>query len=73
LIQAVTPRRHSRLCLQQGVTLFGQSIELFALLRDTIGVSFLGLATGATCDLFHQLPEIALKNGDTIVEFRSGQ
>jgi hypothetical protein len=55
---------------QQVVALFGQSIEFFALLRDTIGVPFLGLAAGATRGLFNQLPEIVLKNGNAIVEFR---
>jgi hypothetical protein len=64
---------HNQLFLQQGLTLFSQSIELSALLSDAIGVTFLGLATGATCGLFHQLPEIALKNCDTIVELGSGK
>jgi hypothetical protein len=52
---------------QQAITLFSQSVELFVLLSDTIGVTLLGAATGATCGLFHHLPEIVSKNGDTIV------
>jgi len=54
---------------QQGVALFGPSIEFFALLRDTIGVAFLCLATGSTRGLFHQLPEIVFKYRDAIIEF----
>jgi hypothetical protein len=57
------------LFLQECVALFGQSIEFFALLRDTIGIAFLGLATGGTCCLFHQLPEIVFKYRDAVVEF----
>jgi hypothetical protein len=54
---------------QQVVALFGQSIEFFALLRDTIGVAFLGLATGGARCLLYQLPEIVFKYSDAIVEF----
>jgi hypothetical protein len=54
---------------QRGVALFGESIEFFPLLRDTICVAFLGLATGGTGCLFHQLPEIIFKYRDAIVEF----
>ena len=57
------------LFLQECVALFGQSIEFFALLRDTISSTFLGLATGGTRGLFHQLPEIAFKYRDAVVEF----
>jgi hypothetical protein len=71
LIEAVAPGRNHLLFLWQGVTLLGQSIELFALLNYAIGISLLGLATGAPRRLFHQLPQIVLKNGDTIVELRS--
>jgi hypothetical protein len=58
------PARHDR-----AIALFGQSIELFALLRDAIGIAFLGLATGGTRCLFHQLPEIVFKYRDAVVEF----
>jgi hypothetical protein len=64
-------RRTSLLFIQQGVTLFYQPVELFALLRDAIGIAFFGLTTRAGCGLFHQLPEIVPKNGDTVVEFGS--
>jgi hypothetical protein len=62
---------HHRLFLQQVVTHFGQPIELFALLRDTVGIAFLGLAARLTCGLFDQLPEIVLKYRDTGIELGS--
>jgi hypothetical protein len=60
-----------RLIVQRAVTLVSQSVELLALLSDAIGVTFVGLATRASCGLFHQLPEIVLKYGDAIVELGS--
>jgi hypothetical protein len=71
LIAAITPDRHHLLFPQQGVTLRGQSIELFALLIDALGIPFFGLATRAACGLFNQLPDIILKYCDPIVELRS--
>jgi hypothetical protein len=61
----------TRLVRQQVVTRFDQPIELFALLRDTVGVAFLGLATRLTCGLFDQLPEIVPKYRDAIIELGS--
>jgi hypothetical protein len=52
LVEALDPGRHHLLFLQQGITLFGQSIELFALLSDTVGNTFFGLATGLARGLF---------------------
>jgi hypothetical protein len=57
--------------LQQGIALRGQPIELLALLRDSIGVAFLRLATGDSSGLFDQLPDIVLKDCDAILELRS--
>jgi hypothetical protein len=54
---------------QTGVAFFGQSIEFFLLLRDTVCVAFFGLAAGGTRCLFDQLPEIIFKYRDAIVEF----
>jgi hypothetical protein len=71
LIEPIALGRRHPLFPQQGLTRFDQSIELFVLLSDTFGIPFLGLAAGATCGLFHQLPEIVLKDSDTIVELRS--
>jgi hypothetical protein len=59
------------LFLHQVVTRFEQPIQLFALLRDAIGVTLLGLATRETGGLFYQLTDIVLKYRDTIVELGS--
>jgi hypothetical protein len=57
-----------RLFVQPRFALFGQPFELFILLMDAIGDARLVSFTRRTGCLFYQLPDIALKDRDPIVE-----
>ena len=57
-----------RLLLLSDVAFFGQPFELFILLMDAIGDARLVSFTRRTGSLFYQLPDIALKDRDPIVE-----
>jgi hypothetical protein len=58
-----------RLFLRPGVPLFGQFFELFILLSDAVGDARFVPITRSAGRLFDQLPDVALKDGDPIIEF----
>jgi hypothetical protein len=65
-----TRHRHLVLSIEPSVALFGQLFELFILLIDAVGYPLFVLFTCSAGCLFDQLPDVALKDRDPIIEFR---
>src|SRR5580704_1983037 len=57
------------LLLQQRVALLSQSLKLFLLLRDAIGVAALVAGAGIGRGLLDELADIVARNGDAPFEF----